>query len=342
MITLTRRLRQTLTAAVTITCAYCSMMGAVVAEEVKLKFAFFTGETDMVFLSTIKPFIEAVNQDGKGIVQIELFANGILGGRSLPQQAQLVLDGTADITFFVPGLTPGRFPDNGLLELPGLFSDLRSATMVLTRLVNQGKLRGFEEYYPIATLGAFPYSLYSRKPIRSLDDIRGKKFATTNATNVAVLRVLGASGIPIPISEMPEAIGRGTIDGALNLLGAIVDFGVARVTSHDYTLRFGINPLVVVMNRKKFESLSPQAQEIIRKYSGDWASEKFIQGYGAYQDKLAKMLADDPKRTVVAPSPADQAIANARFKEIIDEWTAKDIRNRELLDALRTELRKLQ
>src|SRR5262245_2963644 len=86
-------------------------LGGARAEPVKLKFAFLTGETERTWTTTIKPFIDAVNKDGKGIIEIEAFTNGSLG-RNMAQQAQLVLDGVADIAFVLPAFTPGRFKEN--------------------------------------------------------------------------------------------------------------------------------------------------------------------------------------------------------------------------------------
>ena len=62
------------------------------ADPVKLKFAFFTGESERTWTTTIKPFIDAINQEGKGIIEIEAYPNGALG-RNMGQQAQMVLDG---------------------------------------------------------------------------------------------------------------------------------------------------------------------------------------------------------------------------------------------------------
>jgi len=65
---------------------------------------------------------------------IRHYSGGVLG-RDISQQPDLVLDGKADIAFVVPGYTPARFPDNAVVELPGLFHDTREATLVYIRLI---------------------------------------------------------------------------------------------------------------------------------------------------------------------------------------------------------------
>ena len=138
------------------------------AQAVKLKFAVFSPEKEATFQSVFKPFAEAVNKDAAGTIEIELFPNGALG-RSPVQQAQMVLDGVADMAWVIASYTPGRFQENEVFELPGIFADLREATLVFTRLVNSGKIRGYDDFFPVGLFGTAPYSLHSRSAINSID-----------------------------------------------------------------------------------------------------------------------------------------------------------------------------
>ena len=139
---------------------------------VKLKFSIFSPDKEATYLSVFKPFAEAVNKDSGGAIEIELFPNGALG-RSPVQQAQMVLDGVADIAWVIASYTPGRFQENEVFELPGLFNDLKEATVVFTRLVNSGKVKGYDDFFPIGLFGTAPYSLHARTPINSIADIKG-------------------------------------------------------------------------------------------------------------------------------------------------------------------------
>src|ERR1700722_1471186 len=107
---------------------------AALADPVKLKLAMFSADTEMTWVTAIKPWAEAVNKDAAGAIVIDEYPNGALG-KALPQQAQMVLDGVADIAFVIPGVSPGRFPDNEVMDLPGLFRSLKEATLVYTRVM---------------------------------------------------------------------------------------------------------------------------------------------------------------------------------------------------------------
>ncbi len=304
---------------------------------IKLKFSIFSPDKEVTYLTVFKPFAEAVNKESNGAVEIELFPNGALG-RSPLQQAQMVLDGVADMAWIIASYTPGRFQDNEVFELPGLFRDLKEATLVFTRLVNGGKIKGYEEFFPIALFGTAPYSLHARTPINSIADIKGKKIRTSGALEGETIKALGAVPIGMPVTEVPEAISRGTIDGTTSHPAPLVDFGISRVTNAHYFTRLGVVPLTVLMNRKKFDSLPKPAQDAIRKYSGDWTAARFNEGVGAYNDSVIKQLQADPKRKVVMPPQADLDAMQPAFKSVIDAWVAKAPRHKELLSLVEAEI----
>jgi len=314
-----------------------ALAGSAAAEPVKVKFAVFTPDKEQTFLTVMKPFAEAVNKDAPNAVQIELYPNGALG-RSPLQQAQMVLDGVADIGWIIASYTPGRFQENEVFELPGLFRDLQEATTVFTRLVLAGKIRGYEEFHPIGLFGTAPYSLHARNPINAISDIKGKKIRSSGAIEGETLKAFGAVPIGMPVTEIPEAIGRGTIDGTTSHPSPLFDFGIARVTNAHFFTRLGVVPLAILMNKKKFESLPKEGQDAIRRYSGEWTAVRFNKHIGEYNDALVKKLEADPKRKVVFPSPQELDAMQPVFKRVIDAWAAKSARNKELLGLVHSEI----
>jgi TRAP-type C4-dicarboxylate transport system substrate-binding protein len=104
------------------------------AEPIKLKLAYFSSDREPPYVAVLKPFADAVNRESNGAIEIVPYTGGVLG-RSYARQARLVLDGVADMAWINPSLSPERFPDNGVIEFPGLFQNLREATLVYTRLV---------------------------------------------------------------------------------------------------------------------------------------------------------------------------------------------------------------
>src|ERR1700676_5226973 len=169
---------------------------ATVAEPIKLKMAYFSSDREPPYVSVLQPFADAVNREGKGIVEIVPYSGGVLG-RNYPKQAQQVLDGTADMAWVNPSLTPERFPDNDVMEFPGLFRDLKEATLVYTRVVATGTLRGYEDFFVIAATANFPLIIHTRPPIASLGDLRGKILRVNNLIEGGALKAIGITPVII-------------------------------------------------------------------------------------------------------------------------------------------------
>jgi TRAP-type C4-dicarboxylate transport system substrate-binding protein len=316
-------------------------VSSALAEPIHLKLAMFSPDTERSWSEVFKPWANAVNAAGTGVVQIDTYPNGALG-KALPEQSQMVLDGVADIAFVIPGVTPGRFPDNEVMDLPGFFETSEEATRVYTQLIKENALNGFENFHVLGVMGTPPFWIYAKSKITSLAELKGKKIRGTNPLQSATLKALGAVPILMPVPEVAEAVGRGTIDGATEFPGALFDFGIDRVTSYDYALPVGISSLTLLMNKAKYDSLPPEAKSILDRFGLDWVGERFTKYYGAYQDGLYAKLAADKNRVLTRPSAEETAQGKAVFDNVIGDWVRKRPRNQDLVNALRAELTQIR
>ena len=315
----------TLAAALSVSCAAA-------AEPVALKLSFFTSDRTIAYLAMVKPFVDAVNRDGDGIVKIDVYSSGVLG-KVQREQPDLLLSGAVDIAFIVPGQNPERFVDTGVIELPGLFKSARESTLTFARLTAAGALAGYGDFFVIGAYATPPETIHSRKPIRSLADLKGQKIRVNNATQAEVLTKLGAQPAVVAFNETAPAIMSGALDGATTTVTQLFDVGSGRVTSHHYLLGTSAAPLTLLMNRKVLDGLSPQAQAVIRKYSGEWAALRYIEVYDAAGRKSLEELQQDRRRTIVNPSAADIDAADAVFAKAAAEFAARSAHHAGLVRA---------
>jgi TRAP-type C4-dicarboxylate transport system substrate-binding protein len=310
------------------------------AEPITLKLSFFSSNLSMSYLAAVKPFVDAVNAEAKGLVEIKVYFSGALG-KDIAQQPQLVLDGAFDMAFVVPGYTPDRFPDNTVIELPGLFRDLRDGTLIYTQLIALNALRGYNNFFVIGAYVTEPETIHGKVAINSIGDLKGKRIRVNNQSETIAFGSLGAIPIPLPINQISEAISSNKIDAAAVSMTPLSDYGIKRVVTHHYLLGINGAPLALLMSGKCFEALPVAAQDIIRKHSGNWAAKHFIEAYAISDRIVLEMLKSDPHRTIVIPSQRDRDIAHSAFTALIAEWEASSPRNRELLTLVKTELAKL-
>src|SRR5882757_9380828 len=311
------------------------------ADPIKLKLSLVTSDRALIYLGAVKPFVDAVNAEAKGLLEIEVFFSGALE-KQPTLQPQLVADGGADLAFIFPGYTPERFYDNTVIELPGLFQDTREASLVYTRMIASGAIKGYDDYIVVAALSSPAESIHGRRPIDSIASLDGMTVRTNNATEAMAVRKLGMRPVPMPMNLVAEALSDGKIDSATAPLPMLFEFGVGRVSSYHYMLEISGAPLALVMNRKKFDSLPRDAQDIILKYSGEWPVGPYLQSYEESGRQVIDQLQSNPRRKVVQPSPADRAAAEIVFKSVIDEWAAKAPANRQQLETARAEIARLR
>ncbi len=309
------------------------------ADPVVLKLSFFTSDRSNVYQCQIKPFVDLVNNAGKGLVEIKIYFSGAIS-KDLVEQPKLVNDGAADMAIVVPGLLAQQFPDSAVMELPGLFHDEREASHVFTRLVEAGALQGYKDFYVVGAFTSSGESIHSRKPIATLADLKGQTIRVNNSIEGATLKKLGAFPVLLPLNRTMDALGQNKIDGVTVPPAMLFEFGFGRLTGHHYLLHVGGVPTTLVMNREKLANLPKLAQEIIRKYSGDWLSQRAAACFAAKNRDMAAQLKADPRRTVVEPSAADLVTARHIFASVIEDWAALSPHNRDLLTFVRNAIAK--
>ncbi len=326
-------------AAVALALSLVSTLGA--ADPVTLKLSFITSDRSNLYQCYVKPFVDAINADGIGLVQIKVYFSGAISP-TMTEQTQLVRKGAADLAYVVPGYSPQQFPDISVLELPGLFRNERESSLVFARLVAAGALEGYRKFFVVGAFVTGGESIHSRKPIATLADLKGQTIRVNNQVIANTLRKLGAVPSLLAINRTMEALSQGKLDGVTVPPGVLPEFGFGRLTNNHYLLPLGGALVSLVMNRKKLESLPKPAQALIRKYSGGWLSERGAGCFEAKNREMSAKLKADRRRTVVEPSSADLATAQKVFSSVVDAWAAESPRHRELLTLVRAELSKLR
>jgi TRAP-type transport system periplasmic protein len=302
-----------------------------------LKWAVFVPDNELTFRMVMKPFAAAVQSETNGAVVFDLFPNGALG-RNPAQQAQMILDGVADLAWIIPSYSPGRFPDTEVLELPGMFKDAREATLVALRLTEKKVIADYSDYYVVGLWCAPPYSIHTNFPVNSIADLKGKTIRVSGKNESAALRALGAVPVGMPITEVAEGISRRTISGLATQLSPFVDFGLDRVTNNHFFIRLETVAVAILMNKKKYDALPESSRAVINRNAGPNIANQWIEAVTADNLAILNRLKSDPKRKVVFPSQEDTDEVQRLFEPIRQAWVAESDRHKELKAALDAEL----
>lgn len=232
------------------------------AEEVRLSVvSSWNGRQN--FTADFLKYVEAVNEAGKGIIQLEF-----LGGPSVIPQRQLMYAlrrGVIDIAFGGATYYLGVIPEGDAIfgsTVTPWFARTSGAIEALQPYWKEranARLIGWMQ----SGVGA---NIYLRdKPALGKDglpDLSGLKIRTS-PSNREILTALGARAIQIPVKEIYTSLQRGTVDGLAFTTIGLPDLGVEEFIHYRIDPEFLQLAMVMQINLDSWNRLSPRAQEII-------------------------------------------------------------------------------
>lgn len=307
------------------------------AQTVTLKLASFEPPQAPITGSVLTPWAEEVTKASGGALKIEVFAGGVLG-RSPLQQLKLVQDGVADLTWTVPGYTPGRFDDCEVAELPFLVNTATEGSLAMTRLHGKGMLAGFDEL-KLLLIGMVPANnIHSRAPVKTLADLKGKRLRIGSSQIGKLAEALGAVPVQIGGNQVAESLSRGVIDGTLNEWNFVATFRIDEVASHHLVAPMGAVAVMVPMLKSRYDALPPQGKAALDKLSGEALARRF----GAVVDKANEAtrarVSKSGKNTVVVLQGAELEAWRKAAAPVTAAWRAAKPKNEQLYQAMTAEL----
>ena len=291
------------------------------AAPVQLKFGVFISPQGFSVKKILQPWANWVHDQVGDEIKIKIFAGGVLGPDPVLQM-KLLRDGVQDITYALPSYTPARFTDLSLLQLPGLVRNSTEGSLAIWQIYQAGLIRGFEDVTVVWLFTLDAFNLHGAKPIHSYRDVKGMKLRTGGRIHNDIVRALGAIPMGLTITQIAENINRRVIAGAIIPWTALIPFRINQVASYHYDASLGVLPMVVAMNKRKYEQLSQKAKDIIDK-SGDMLSRLNGDVFDTTRDQYYKLVKSNPRHTVTEPTPKEKREMKTLFEPLHKKWKAK-------------------
>ncbi len=195
-----------------------------------------------------------------GKVKVKTFPGStLLGAKNMMDG---VIDGIADIGCVVFAYQPGRFPLLEAVDLPIGFSNATVANAVLFDLYSKYKPKSLSKVKVLALFTAPPADIMSKKPIRTLVDLKGYELRCTGA-GVKPLKLLGATPVAMPQSETPEALQKGIVNGVFSSLDILKDFNFAETCRYATICHMQTTSFGVIMNMDRWNRLPEDVKQVL-------------------------------------------------------------------------------
>jgi TRAP-type C4-dicarboxylate transport system substrate-binding protein len=212
----------------------------------------------------LQKWVEELKEKSNGRLNITIFPANTMG--PVQNYADYARTGVADITWFLHGATPGRFPLTELIQLPYMVGSAEIGTKVLN---DPEVLKLLEpEYQGVKILYLLthqPGGLHtSSKPVRTVDDIKGLRIRFASVTIKSFIAALGGTPVGVPPSGIADALQKNTIDGCfVDYGGAHTAFRLGGLVKYTTEMYSYVSSFGVVMNPNSFNNLPPDLQKMI-------------------------------------------------------------------------------
>jgi TRAP-type transport system periplasmic protein len=255
--------RRTLTG-VAAAAALACLAPSAFAAKFNLKLGHAVNTTDGQHAAAVK-MAELVKQRTNGDVEITIYPANQLGNDAAMING--ARGGTIDIVSSGASNYNGIVANTAAMELPFVFRSAQHAYTVLDGPVGTGVLN---ELAPHGLKGLAYWEngwrafTNNKRPVKTPDDLKGLKIRSTpNPYHIQAFKLLGMNPSPMAIAELYTALEVGTFDAQEHPINVTWSSKFYEVQKHLTVSNHVYSPLILAMNKAKFDSLPANYQQIV-------------------------------------------------------------------------------
>jgi tripartite ATP-independent transporter DctP family solute receptor len=206
----------------------------------------------------------AKNTGGKD--KIKVFSDGALGSEK--DTVEQVKIGALDMVRVNSAAFHGIVPESMIPSLPFLFRDMDHFRRTMYGPQGDKVLAAFEKagFIGLALYESGARSIYSKKPIHSVADMKGLKVRVQPSDLwVSLITAVGASPTPMPFAEVYTGLKTGLLDAAENNIPSYDEMKHYESAPVFSETQHVMSPEVLVFSKKIWDTLGADEQAAIRK-----------------------------------------------------------------------------
>ena len=290
-------------------------------------------QTLLTYSSWVPPTHHLTVWQQNWAAELEKATGGRIKTQSLPKHPSAppgtfdaVRDGLMDFSYVTASYTPARHILPLMAELPGAGATAEINSVAYSR-IHWKHFQKLGEYNGVKLMAVWthgPGQMFTKKTVKTLDDFKNMKIRTGGGISEQVITVLGGAPFFKPAPESYELLNSGVADGVFFPFESIVSFKLESVIGQAtvfpggmYSSAFGF-----FMNEDKWNKIAKQDQDIIEKFSGEYAARSNGKSWDAADLKGIDALKGANSKIV----QADKALVGEvqkRSAAIIDDWMKK-------------------
>ena len=294
--------------------AFLTVPAGVLAEtksKMHLKFSTWHPPASREVKTVWQPMLEELKKKSDGRITYTLYAGAALGAG--PEHYDIVAKGMSDMGYFTATWTPGRFPLTDVLSLATWVEGKDIAVDIGNKMYKEALAKEFPGVKMIELNGCIQAFLWTRKPVKTIDDCKGLKIRSPGGHQTNYIKALGAEPVFMPLGDVYLALETGTIDGLVTCPPLVLAFKLHEVAKYGAVATFGCVSEGVIMNQKSWENTPDDLKPIIEEVCSNPYPNGYFMGPTILEDvnvdmSMAKEEAFGAVAALIRGDSLDQAI----------------------------------
>jgi len=200
----------------------------------------------------------------------ELFPRDSIGGED--ERLDQIRAGILDMSMSNYAVTYQFVPEMRVMQLPYTFANSRHVFDFFTESdylasVNEQLAAEGMHVLAIVPTGGMLGIFNNQKEVRSVADMQGLRMRALDANQLEMFRMMGADGVVIPFSEVPNALQTGIANGYVNASVVPLAFGQADLFTNFTDARVIISARVALVSTAWWDGLSDEQRAQVEEAS---------------------------------------------------------------------------
>ena len=289
------------------------------AKPIELSFAAFGPPPPATSSAIGDAWLKAIEQRTNGRIKFNRFWGGTLlkGGNMY----EGTVGGIANVGLGVFEYTPGRFPLWEAMALPLGFSSAVEANRVQWEVYKKFRPKEVSSAKVCSLFCTSPASMWSKVPIRTLEDMKGLQIRATGFTS-KIVKALGGTPVGAPQNEVYEMLAKNIVVGSCASLNVLKSWKQADVTNY-VTLKsvFYVSPFFLIMNWSTWNSLPEDIKKIIDDYSDEF--NKIAGEIWDTHDEGGLKYAKEKGLEIITLSPEELSRWKKAVRPLLDDYVTR-------------------
>ena len=298
------------------------------AQTITLKVHHFLSAQTIQHTTMLGDWCKNIARDSKDRLKCDIFPAMQLGGTPV-QLYEQTRDGVIDVAWTLQVHTP-RLAKLEVFELPFMMTNAEATSRAAWDYAQKYAQDDFKDVKMLAIHVHGPGNIYTKtKPVTQMADLKGMKVRAPTRQSSRMLALMGATPVSMPVPQVPEALSKGVIDGAVIPYEVAPSLKVNELTNFTAETDRSYNALyttvfVLPMNKAKYDSLPADLKAVIDKNSGRELSA-FMGKTQSGHDAVGKKVFESSANQKISIIPKAELEKWKKATDTLDDAWAADM-----------------